>query len=215
MGRDKPTIDLTINHHHEPSWMTDHHEPSWFSRMIFPWSTAPIFGGSWSWEQLGGTNDYCRVHHDTWIHHVINEEQPLWTAFFAIEIEQQIDHKKWIHNQSFLTIDFIITIFLTSTVIIDHQPWISIVNTKNHHWITTSPWRATHPGPPLGHHRGARGFCSELPDGVSTAQLFLAARVWAAVQQARRQELLERGARGWGWDDEPRWLIMSPDEAKP
>lgn len=35
-------------------------------------------------------------------------------------------------------------------------------------------------------------FCTPL-EGVSTAQLFLAARSWAAVQQAKRLELLQRG----------------------
>lgn len=36
------------------------------------------------------------------------------------------------------------------------------------------------------------GFCAPL-EGVSTSDLFLAARAWAAVQQAKRYEVLQRG----------------------
>ena len=40
-----------------------------------------------------------------------------------------------------------------------------------------------------------QGFCTPLA-GVSTSDLFLAAQAWAAVQQARRLEILQQGKRG-------------------
>ena len=49
------------------------------------------------------------------------------------------------------------------------------------------------------------GFCAPL-EGVSTSDLFLAARAWAAVQQAKRYEVLERGEKTQGTQRKDRQM---------
>lgn len=51
------------------------------------------------------------------------------------------------------------------------------------------------------------GFCAPL-EGVSTSDLFLAARAWAAVQQAKRYEVLQRGEKN-PRDPKEKWADVA------